>query len=91
MKPLFVQSYEQNLVDKPIFTVYMSKNGYKEDVPGGQITFGGLDTDNCNCVIDYVPLTTAAYWQFHVSSLSVNGGSALNDGWEVISDTGYLK
>ncbi|KAI6176269.1 Asp-6 [Aphelenchoides bicaudatus] len=50
MTPPFVEAYNQNLLDNFIFTVYMHRNGFKSNVAGGQITFGGLDTINCGDV-----------------------------------------
>lgn len=87
MKPPFVQAYQHHLVDQSIFTVYMYQNGYKRGVPGGQITFGGLDTSKCGPVIDNVTLTSATYWKFHLSSIRVNGGrpeTNSDQGFEVI-------
>lgn len=49
---------------------------------------GGLDTENCNSNVEYVPLSSATYWQFYVSSLTVNDGATFSSGYEVISDTG---
>lgn len=34
------------------------------DVPGGLITYGAADTQNCDAQVDYVPLSNKARWQF---------------------------
>lgn len=87
MTPPFVQAYKSNLVKQPIFTVYMYQNGYKRGTPGGQITFGGFDSENCRNEIHYVPLSQASYWKFHVDYIRVNDGQAESNqqkGFEVI-------
>ena len=51
------------LIDEPIFTVYYEKRGGQDGVDGGQITFGGVDTDHCG-EVEYIDLTRAEYWEF---------------------------
>ncbi|GMS92694.1 hypothetical protein PENTCL1PPCAC_14869, partial [Pristionchus entomophagus] len=80
-----------NQLDKPIFTVFMSRHRYLPtpltSVPGGVITFGGYDNVNCNEQIDYVPLTSKTYWQFKLDNFAI-GSYKGNTNYQVISDTG---
>uniref|UniRef100_A0A914RKA7 Peptidase A1 domain-containing protein n=1 Tax=Parascaris equorum TaxID=6256 RepID=A0A914RKA7_PAREQ len=61
--------------------------GSNKGVPGGVITYGGFDTDNCGSVIEYEPLSSASYWQFRIKRL-VAGKYLVNRQWDAISDTG---
>jgi len=71
-KPIFQEAVDQGLVDKPIFSMWM-----KNEVPGnvdpsaGMITWGGLDTTNCDPNVMYVPLTAEDVWRFSVSSVEI--------------------
>ncbi|CAJ0933835.1 unnamed protein product, partial [Mesorhabditis belari] len=84
--PVFMEAYKKKLVDEPIFTVYYEKRGEQDGADGGQITFGGVDTDHCGEVA-YKDLTHAAYWQFTVDRVQM-GDSSHEGPFEVISDTG---
>uniref|UniRef100_A0A914YD27 Peptidase A1 domain-containing protein n=1 Tax=Panagrolaimus superbus TaxID=310955 RepID=A0A914YD27_9BILA len=85
--PILFNAFKQGLLDKPIFTVYLQERGPKKNVPGGFITYGGLDTEHCSPDVDYVDLTSATYYQFKMDSVSL-GTTKFSDGWQVISDTG---
>ncbi|CAJ0604210.1 unnamed protein product [Cylicocyclus nassatus] len=79
--PPLIRANSLGLLDKPIFTVYYSRNGYIKDVYGGTITYGGLDTINCEEEITVQSV-----------KVQINGFSARNyktyETWEAISDTG---
>jgi len=86
--PPLINAINQGLLDLPIFTVWLAQKGFNDNVPnGGMYTYGGVDNINCNPVIAYQALSSATYFQFRMSSISV-GSYIGNDGWEVISDTG---
>jgi hypothetical protein len=86
--PPLINAINQGLLDLPIFTVWLAQKGFNDNVPnGGMYTYGGVDNTNCNPVIAYQALSSATYFQFRMSSISV-GSYIGNDGWEVISDTG---
>ncbi|GMR46224.1 hypothetical protein PMAYCL1PPCAC_16419, partial [Pristionchus mayeri] len=61
--------------------------GARENVNGGIYTYGAIDTTNCGPVIAYQPLSSASYYQFKLSSVSM-GSYSNSKGWQVISDTG---
>ncbi|CAI4225046.1 unnamed protein product [Auanema sp. JU1783] len=75
-------------LDQPIFTVFLRR---RIDDPvganGGLITYGGLDTVNCDSKINYVELTSETYWQFQIHGFSI-GDYTTNRKAKAISDTG---
>lgn len=61
--------------------------GIPEGKNGGLITYGALDTTNCDSNVQYAPLTAETYWQFAINGFSA--GSYSNTAKQtVISDTG---
>lgn len=48
---------------------------------------GSIDTEHCDSQVYYRNLTSATYWQFKMSAISI-GNYTIKTGWEVISDTG---
>uniref|UniRef100_A0A1I7YEB0 Peptidase A1 domain-containing protein n=1 Tax=Steinernema glaseri TaxID=37863 RepID=A0A1I7YEB0_9BILA len=85
--PPLVNAINQNLLDKPLFTVWMEEKGEQENIFGGVYTYGAVDTDHCSSDVTYQPLSSATYYQFRMDAVSA--GSYTNQGgWEVISDTG---
>lgn len=85
--PPLINAINQQLLDMPLFTVWLTKNGPVEGVRGGVFTYGAIDTTNCGPVIAYQPLSSATYWQFRIAGVSC-GSYASNSAAEVISDTG---
>uniref|UniRef100_A0A914WVT8 Peptidase A1 domain-containing protein n=1 Tax=Plectus sambesii TaxID=2011161 RepID=A0A914WVT8_9BILA len=85
--PPFINAVNHSVVSEPIFTVYLMHNGPVEMPKGGVFTYGGLDTENCEDVIAYEPLSSASYWQFKLKAIAVDYVSVRN-GWQAISDTG---
>ena len=57
-----------------LFTAYLATNPASNGQTGGQITFGALDTTNCQAVKGYAPLTSLGYWHFNISA--VGAGSS---------------
>jgi len=84
-----VNAIAQNALDQPIFSVWLDSEGNKANTTGGGVfTFGGLDTDNCGPIIDYVPLLENTFWEFQIDSLSVGDKYVRNRPSIAISDTG---
>lgn len=46
------------------FQLYCSHVNLYDDRVTGLITYGAVDTQNCDALVDYVPLTKEAAWQF---------------------------
>ncbi|GMR57378.1 hypothetical protein PMAYCL1PPCAC_27573, partial [Pristionchus mayeri] len=87
VKPPFIEAIDQKLVDQPLFTVWLEHEGAQENVNGGIYTYGAIDTTNCGPIIAYEPLSSATYFEFKLTSMSL-GSYSNNKGWKVISDTG---
>ncbi|EPB73745.1 eukaryotic aspartyl protease [Ancylostoma ceylanicum] len=85
--PPLIRAINLGLLDEPVFTVYLKHVGEQEHVYGGVFTYGGIDTKNCEAVMDYQPVTASGYWQFRMAAVSI-GKFSSTAGWEVISDTG---
>ncbi|KIH65902.1 eukaryotic aspartyl protease [Ancylostoma duodenale] len=83
----FERAWKLGLVE-PIFTVYMKRVGWRsENVFGGVVTYGGLDTQHCGDVISYQPLAYATFWTFEVTNVTA-GGFVYGYKSTAISDTG---
>ncbi|KAG8518096.1 Cathepsin E [Galemys pyrenaicus] len=85
--PVFDNMVAQQLVDLPMFSVYMSSD------PGGgagsELVFGGYDNAHFSGSLNWVPVTKQGYWQIALDSIQV-GGSVMFcwDGCQAIVDTG---
>jgi hypothetical protein len=81
----------QNLLpqlDSPVFVAWLDLRGLVfGDNRGGLMTYGALDTVNCDSQINYVTLSSRTYWQFTIGGFSIGSQSATQN-FEVISDTG---
>jgi len=81
----------QNLLStltKPLFTVWMDRKvQISMGGSGGLITYGDLDTTNCDATFNYVTLSSKTYWQFAIDAFSI-GTSSITKSQQVISDTG---
>jgi hypothetical protein len=62
------------LVDKPIFTIWIKKDGGQtQGENGGQITYGDVDNEHCAKDITYVSLSSQSLWEFNIEGTGVNG------------------
>ncbi|VDM76364.1 unnamed protein product [Strongylus vulgaris] len=84
----------QNLLpqlDQPLFTVWMDRKNFQLTISNGGnaglITYGAIDTTNCQSQINYVPLSAETYWQFPIAGFSIGSFSESKKD-QVISDTG---
>ncbi|EPB70507.1 eukaryotic aspartyl protease [Ancylostoma ceylanicum] len=76
------------LLEQPIFTVFLKSIRSEENVYGGMITYGGLDLENCEESVTYEPLADRrAYWQIKLVGVST-GNYHSKIGWYAESDTG---
>ncbi|KAI6223191.1 Peptidase A1 domain-containing protein [Aphelenchoides besseyi] len=75
-------------LDKPLFTVWLDRH-VKPSIgqAGGLITYGAIDTQNCDTPLTYAPITREAYWQFAIDSFSIDD-YANSQATDAISDTG---
>lgn len=49
-------AFENKILNNPIMTVFLKHEGLTAGVPGGAITFGGLDENNCESDVNYVSI-----------------------------------
>ena len=88
LQPPISKVIEQNLLNQPIFTVWLNAKDHEKNAPAGSITYGGIDTDNCNTNFKYYPLTIPGYYQFDINSISVGNKLWKTPKAQAISDTG---
>ena len=69
-----INAMNRGIIKSAIFTVYLEERGPYDNVPGGYITYGSLDTVHCSPVISYHPLTTADFFQFQLDSIQFGVG-----------------
>ncbi|NWV60991.1 CATE protein, partial [Malurus elegans] len=85
--PVFDNMMAQNLVELPIFSVYMSSN--PESPQGGELLFGGFDTSRFTGPLNWVPVTQQGYWQIQLDNIQLAGTVIFcADGCQAIVDTG---
>ncbi|KAM9212168.1 cathepsin E [Dugong dugon] len=85
--PVFDNMMTQNVVDLPIFSVYMSSN--PEGGMGSELIFGGYDYSHFSGSLNWVPVTKQGYWQIALDNIQV-GGTVMfcSEGCQAIVDTG---
>lgn len=85
--PVFDNMIAQNLVELPIFSVYMSSN--PNSLHGGELLFGGFDTSRFMGTLNWVPVTQQGYWQIQLDNIQLGGTVTFcADGCQAIVDTG---
>lgn len=68
--PPLINAINQNLLDQPIFTVYLAEDGAVMNEPGGVFTYSGLDAQHCSSQITYYALSNASYFQCPIGSVT---------------------
>ncbi|KAI6212858.1 Peptidase A1 domain-containing protein [Aphelenchoides besseyi] len=88
VQPVFQHAVDLGLVDQPIFTVWLKADGGDTSGDkGGQITYGGVDTDHCSSDVSYVKLSHELWWEFNIDAVGTNGKKG-KQSYSAISDTG---
>jgi hypothetical protein len=89
VQPVFQHAVELKLVEQPIFTVWLKRDGGSATGQnGGQITYGGLDTEHCDTSnVKYIKLSSETWWEFNIQGVAVNDKKQTKK-WSAISDTG---
>jgi len=89
VQPVFQHAVDLKLLDKNLFTVWMTADGSDaQGKNGGQITYGGFDDEHCDKNgITYFPLASETWWEFNLNGVAVNGKKTSGK-WTAISDTG---
>ncbi|NXX44865.1 CATE protein, partial [Tricholaema leucomelas] len=85
--PVFDNMMAQNLVELPMFSVYMSRN--PQSPVGGELLFGGFDSSLFTGTLNWVPVTQQGYWQIQLDNIQVGGTVTFcANGCQAIVDTG---
>ncbi|XP_053883331.1 gastricsin-like [Malaclemys terrapin pileata] len=79
---------QENLLSAPLFSFYLSGQEGIQD--GGELLFGGIDSNLHSGQIVWTPVTQDAYWQIGIEGFSVDGQSTgwCSSGCQGIVDTG---
>lgn len=70
--PPFYSMVAQSLLLKKLFAVYLGTQGQDGQV-GGQITFGGLDSDHYTGDVKYAPVIRRGYWEVELQAVYIDG------------------
>ncbi|NXR89311.1 PEPA protein, partial [Hypocryptadius cinnamomeus] len=83
--PVFDNMMMENLVDRRLFSVYLSR-----DSEGGSfVLFGAIDPYYTTKGISWIPLSAETYWQITMEGVSISGTPvACSSGCQAIVDTG---
>ncbi|XP_030329284.1 cathepsin E [Strigops habroptila] len=85
--PVFDNMMAQNLVELPMFSVYLSTN--PESSQGGELLFGGFDPSRFTGTLNWVPVTQQGYWQIQLDNVQLGGTVTFcTNGCQAIVDTG---
>ncbi|NXU52915.1 PEPA protein, partial [Turnix velox] len=83
--PVFDNMMMQNLLDRDLFSVYLSKN----QQGGSFILFGAIDRRYTTNGITWIPLSAETYWQISMNRVTIGGAViACAAGCQAIVDTG---
>lgn len=69
-RPVFDSLLKHGLVDRPVFSMYLSKNPER---PSSALIFGGTVSTLHSDEFRYVPVVSEAYWEILVDDVAVNG------------------
>jgi hypothetical protein len=97
VKPPVQTMIDQKLLPNPLFTFWMTET-HADNETGGQITLGDYDTAHCASQVDWVPLSSATYYEFVLDGVRVAESASFGkelvlqpvnaEGTQAISDTG---
>uniref|UniRef100_A0A8C5P851 cathepsin E n=1 Tax=Leptobrachium leishanense TaxID=445787 RepID=A0A8C5P851_9ANUR len=81
--PVFDNMMNQNLVEEPLFSVYMSRDPNSSE--GGELMFGGIDSSHFSGQLNWSPVTNQGYWQIQLDNIQVAGEVVFcNEGCQAI-------
>ncbi|KAM8884002.1 nothepsin [Synchiropus picturatus] len=86
--PVFDNMIAQKAVEKPVFSFYLSRKSI-DGTPEGELLLGGTDEALYSGPVNWIPVTTKAYWQIKLDSVAVQGvNSFCPHTCQAIVDTG---
>jgi len=66
---VFENMFTQGVVEKNVFSFYLGK----ESGENGELLLGGIDTSKYTGDMNFVPLSSATYWEYALDGLTVDG------------------
>ncbi|KAL5582743.1 hypothetical protein UlMin_015185 [Ulmus minor] len=86
--PVWYNMVEQDLVDDEVFSFWLNRDPNAQ--VGGEIVFGGIDSNHYKGKHTYVPITQKGYWQFELGDIIVGNQSTgvCEKGCAAIVDSG---
>ncbi len=79
---------DQGLVNEPVFSFWFNRNSGENE--GGEIVFGGVDSNHFKGEHTYVPVVQKGYWQFDMGDVLIDGETTgfCGGGCSAIADSG---
>ncbi|KAL5539255.1 hypothetical protein UlMin_044841 [Ulmus minor] len=86
--PVWYNMVQQYLVDDEVFSFWLNRDPNAQ--VGGEIVFGGIDSNHYKGKHTYVPITQKGYWQFELGDIIVGNQSTgvCEKGCAAIVDSG---
>ncbi|CAI9294760.1 unnamed protein product [Lactuca saligna] len=86
--PVWYNMVDQGLVHEPVFSFWLNRN--TKDNEGGELVFGGVDTNHFRGEHIYVPVTQKGYWQFEMNDVFIGNEPSgfCTNGCAAIADSG---
>ncbi|XP_009801963.1 cyprosin [Nicotiana tabacum] len=71
--PVWYNMMGQGLVKEPVFSFWINRDATAKE--GGELVFGGVDSNHFKGNHTYVPLTQKGYWQFNMGDFLIGNAS----------------
>nr|QCQ29375.1 aspartic proteinase [Camellia fraterna] len=86
--PVWYNMVDQGLVNEPVFSFWFNRNCGENE--GGEIVFGGVDSNHFKGEHTYVPVVQKGYWQFDMGDVLIDGETTgfCGGGCSAIADSG---
>ncbi|XP_022867275.1 cyprosin-like isoform X1 [Olea europaea var. sylvestris] len=86
--PVWYNMVKQGLVKDQVFSFWFNRKANDED--GGELVFGGIDSNHFRGEHTYVPVTRKGYWQFDMGDILVGNETTgfCSGGCSAIADSG---
>lgn len=86
--PVWYNMVKQGLVQESVFSFWLNRK-VEEDV-GGELVFGGVDTNHFKGEHTFVPVTKKGYWQFDMGDVLIDDKTTgfCSSGCSAIADSG---